>query len=94
MLLACFHQLVEVWGWRRWTAAFVWIGANPITLYLADNLIGFERLARRFVGGDIRRLLETNVGQGTGDLLIAIVAILLATALAWFLYRRKIFLRV
>jgi len=94
MLLACFHQLVEVWGWRRWTAMFVWIGANPITLYLADNLIGFERLARRFAGGDVRRLIESNLGTGTGDLVIAIVAVLLATALAWFLYRRKIFLRI
>jgi ABC-type Fe3+ transport system permease subunit len=73
---------------------FLWIGANPITLYLADNLIGFERLARRFVGGDVRRVLESSLGQGTGDLAVAIVAIMLATALAWFLYRRKIFLRV
>jgi predicted acyltransferase len=94
MLLACFHQLVEVWGLRRWTAMFLWIGANPITLYLADNLIGFERLARRFVGGDVGRVLESSLGQGTGNLAVAIVAILLATALAWFLYRRKIFLRV
>src|SRR5688572_8090387 len=94
MLLAAFHQVVEIWHWRKWTAVFVWIGANPITLYIADSLIGFDKLARRFVGGDIKRIFESNFGPGTGDLVIAIVGLVLASALAWFLYRRKIFLRV
>jgi predicted acyltransferase len=94
ILLACFHQLVEIWGWRKWTAIFVWIGANPIALYLLDNIVGFDKLARRFAGGDVRRFLETHLGAGTGDLGIAVVAILLAILTAWFLYRRKIFLRV
>jgi len=94
MLLAAFHQIVEVWGWRKWTAIFVWIGANPITLYMLDNIVGFDRFAKRFVGGDIRRVLESSFGPGTGDLAIAIVGILIAIVLAWFLYRRKIFLRV
>jgi predicted acyltransferase len=94
MLLAAFHQVVEIWHWRKWTAVFVWIGANPITLYIADSLIGFDKLARRFVGGDIKRIFESSFGPGTGDLVIAIVGLVLASALAWFLYRRKIFLRV
>ena len=94
MLLAAFHQIVEIWGWRKWTAIFLWIGANPITLYILDNLIGFDKLARRFVGGDIKRMFDTNFGTGAGDLVIAIVGLVLASALAWFLYRRKIFLRV
>ena len=94
ILLGCFHQMVEIWGWRKWTAVFVWIGANPITLYLLDNIVGFDKLARRFAGGDVRRVLESTFGTGTGDLAIAIVAIAIAVVLAWFLYRRKIFLRI
>lgn len=94
VLLAVFHQVIEVWRWRAWSAVFLWIGANPITLYLLDNLVGFDKLARRFAGGDVRRFFETSFGAGTGDLVIALVALGLASAVAWFLYRRKIFLRV
>jgi len=94
MLLAVFHQMVEVWCWRQWTAVFVWVGANPITLYLLDNIVGFDRFALRFVGGDIRRALESSFGPGSGELAVAIVGMLIAIVLAWFLYRRKIFLRV
>ena len=94
MLLAVFHQMVEVWGWRKWTAVFVWVGANPITLYLLDNIVGFDKFAHRFVGGDIQRALESSFGPGSGELAVAIVGMLIAIVLAWFLYRRKIFLRV
>jgi predicted acyltransferase len=94
VLLACFHQMIEVWGWRKWTAMFVWIGANPITLYVLDNILGFDKLARRFAGGDVRRVLESTFGPGSGDLAIAVVGLALAVVLAWFLYRRKIFLRI
>src|SRR5204863_6152310 len=90
MLLATFHQMVEIWGWRKWTAMFVWIGANPITLYLLDNIVGFDRFARRFAGGDVKRILESTFGRGTGDLAVALVALAIAVLLAWFLYRRKI----
>ena len=70
------------------------VGANPITLYMLDNIVGFDRFAKRFVGGDIRRVLESSFGPGAGDLAIAVVGTLIAIVLAWFLYRRKIFLRV
>jgi predicted acyltransferase len=94
MLLAVFHQVLEVWRWRTWAAVFLWIGANPITLYVLDNVIGFDRLARRFAGGDVHKFFETTFSSGAGDLVIAIVALVLAGVLAWFLHRRKIFLRV
>jgi predicted acyltransferase len=30
MLLGVFHQIMDVWGWKAWATAFVWIGANAI----------------------------------------------------------------
>lgn len=94
LLLAAFHQVIEVGGWRSWCVPFVWIGTNSITVYLANNIIGFRRLAERFAGGDVRRSLDTHVAAGTGDLALALVALSLAFALCAFLHRRRIFLRL
>jgi predicted acyltransferase len=94
MLLGVFHHVTEVRGWRGWATPFIWIGANAITLYLANNLLRFRDVAKRFAGGDVRNFFETHVAIGCGDMLISVVGILLAIGLAAFLYRRGIFLRV
>lgn len=94
ILLGVFHQIVEVWNCRSWATPFIWIGANAITLYLANNVVRFRELAKRFVGGDVRNFFEQHIATGCGDLVIALVGLLLAVGLACFLYRRKIFLRV
>ena len=45
-------------GPRRWATVFVWIGANAITLYLLGNIVNFQRLAARLVGGDVANALD------------------------------------
>jgi predicted acyltransferase len=93
-LLGAFFYVVDMRGWRRWCVPFLWIGMNPITLYLANNVIGFRRQAARFVGGDIKAWLDAHLGAGAGQGLLAIVGLALMFVLARFLYERKIFLRV
>src|SRR6185295_13646719 len=75
LLLGAFHQLIEVWGWQKWTQPLVWVGANSITIYLANNIIGFRSLAKRFVGGDVSSALDRTFGVGAGDLLLAMVTV-------------------
>ena len=94
ILLGLFHQMIDGWGRQRWVTPFIWIGANAITLYFAENIIGFERLAHRLVGGDVGAFFDRQVTSDMGHLLAACMGLLLAIALARFLYRRKIFLRV
>ena len=94
LLLALFYQVIEVWQAQRWARAFVWIGANAITLYLANNIINFHRLATRFAGGDVKNFFNESLTNGVGDLVIAAVAVTLEILLARFLYQRKIFLRI
>jgi predicted acyltransferase len=89
ILLAVFYQMIEIWQWRKWVQPFVWMGLNAITIYVAANVIGFQRLALRFVGGDIRRLLGP-----WGDLAQALLTTAFAFCLVYFLYRRRIFLRL
>ncbi|WP_435008723.1 acyltransferase family protein [Tundrisphaera lichenicola] len=89
LLLALFHLVIEVWGWRGWAQPFVWIGMNSITIYMLAELVNIEGIARRFVGGDLNKYFGPY-----GPLAIAIVAMLIVFAFARFLYQRKIFLRL
>ncbi len=94
ILLGIFHQVIDVWKYQRWATVFVWIGANAITLYFIENIVNYERLAGRLVGGDVARWFNGHWVDGAGNLLAACVGLMLAITLAGFLYRRKIFLRV
>jgi predicted acyltransferase len=94
ILLGAFHQLVDVWGVRRWATMLVWIGTNAIALYMANNLINFAEVAQTLVGGDVAEFLDRAVTQGTGNLAVNALGLAFAVALAGFMYRRKIFVRV
>jgi predicted acyltransferase len=94
VLLGLFHQIIDVWGFRRWTPVFVWIGANAITLYLLNALMGFNVPAERIAGGEFGEMLDSLLLPGIGALLVNLIALGLVIALAGYLYRRKIFLRV
>ena len=89
IFLAVFYQLIDIWNWRKWCTPFVWIGMNPITIYLIFHLLEPGGLVKRVVGGPIAAACGP-----WGDLLIASVTVALMLALMRFLYQRKLFLRV
>lgn len=94
ILLGTIYQIVDVWGFKWWLNIFVWLGANAITLYFLNSVMGFEPFALRFVGGDVTYLLDRTVTSGTGRFVAHVLGLAFAVALAGFFYRRKIFLRV
>jgi predicted acyltransferase len=94
ILLGVAHQIIDVWGAKRWATLLVWIGANAILLYVINGLIGFEPLARLVVGGDFSRWLSHSVTPGTGALVRHLAGLALVLARAGVGDRRKIFLRV
>ena len=97
MLLGAFFWIVDIKQWRAWCQPFVWIGMNPLTIYLTSNFLGglgFEKLARRLAGGPVKEFLDAHVAKGFGDLFIAAIGVLLFIWYARFLYQRKIFLRL
>jgi predicted acyltransferase len=89
LLLAAFVQIIEIWNFRRWAQPFIWMGMNAITIYIIANVVSFQRLAGRFVGGNIHSLLNPY-----GDLIQALLGTLLCFWLVYFLYRKQIFLRL
>jgi len=89
LLMALAYQVLDIWKLRWWAQPFVWIGVNPITIYLATNFIDFGSLAQLFVGGDINRLCGVY-----GQLVLVATTVLIELGFLYFLYRRNIFLRV
>jgi predicted acyltransferase len=94
MLLGAFHQVTDVWGYTKWATALVWIGANAILLYMLNGLVGFQPVATRLVGGDVATFFDQAVTQGAGAFVTHLVGLAFVVALAGYLYRRKIFLKV
>ncbi|MGE0259121.1 MAG: acyltransferase family protein, partial [Alphaproteobacteria bacterium] len=94
IFLGVFYQIIDVWGYRRWATPFVWVGANAILIYVIEEVVRFHRLASRLVGGDIANFVDAHVAGGASQFLANIVGLLLAVALAGFLYKRRVFIRV
>ena len=81
--------MIELWKFQKWAQPFVWIGMNPIAVYLAWEFFPFANLANRLAGGPVKASLGN-----VGEVLITILALGMVFLLSWFLYRRKIFLRL
>jgi predicted acyltransferase len=89
LLLAGFYQVVDGWNQQRWCQPFVWIGTNPITLYLLSSFVGYGAVAGRFLSPELRARLGT-----TGEVLQATGGLLVLFLFARALHRRKLFLRL
>lgn len=84
VLLALFYAVVDVHGWRRWTTPFVWVGANPIMLYVCAGLGFFRTISERLVG---------HPGKDWSWLGSCVTFALLLLLARW-LYKRGIFIKV
>lgn len=84
LLLAAFYWLTDIKGWCAWTPPFLWVGANPITLYLLGGMGLFRTVSERLVPKP----------DPTGGWLAAAVAFAAMLVLARWLYRRGIFVRI
>jgi predicted acyltransferase len=90
LLLSAFYYVIEVLKWRAWAMPFVWIGMNPITIYMVHNLVDIQQIAERFAGGDLNKLYFGRAG----NLVVALVEMAITLGICRFMYQRKIFLRL
>jgi predicted acyltransferase len=94
LLLGVFHQVIDVWEWKSWAKIFIWIGASAIALYFINGIAGFQPLAMQLIGRGVGSFADSHLTPGAGSFFSHAVGLLIATALAGFLYRRKIFLHL
>jgi predicted acyltransferase len=88
LLLALFYWVIDVRGYRRWAFFFVVIGANSIAMYLAHRFFDFRIIGDIFIHG-----LFPYMGAWKPFIRDA-AGIAVSWCLFWYLYRRRIFLRV
>jgi predicted acyltransferase len=88
-LMAIFYLVIDVWKFSRWAFFFIVIGMNPITIYMATGMIDFWHTSEYFFGG-IARLS----GEGWNNVVLVTGMVLIEWLGLYFLYRKKIFLRV
>jgi len=92
LLLAAFHYLTEVRGWRAWAFPLVVLGANSIAAYFIAHV----------PAGFIESSLRTHVGEGVflllgapyKPLLFGGATLLIEWGILFWMYRRKIFLKI
>lgn len=92
LLLSMFYALIDVWGKRGWAFPLVVIGMNSIAIYCLVHLIeGFiiDSLYIHLGHGPFQIF-----GQAYETLLIGITTLLIYWLLLWWMYRRKLFIRI
>ncbi|MGZ7046510.1 MAG: acyltransferase family protein [Candidatus Aminicenantales bacterium] len=88
LLLALFYLVVDVWGIRKWTLFFRVIGMNSITIYLGSRIVDFEATSKFLFGGLAR------LSGAAGVLVLAAGVIALEWLALYFLYKKRVFLKV
>jgi len=96
--------LLDVRRWRRGTLPAVVFGSNPLVAFVGSGLLARVLGQVRFTtgGGDLisvkgwiyTRICVPLAGDLNGSLLYAVGSVLLWLAILWFLYRRRIFVRI
>ena len=89
LLLGVFYQVVDVWKIRAWTAPFLWIGSNSLAIYMVCNLVDFEKITSRLVGGG-----NWAPEGGLGAFAATAISLGLVVLLAGFMFRKKVFIRI
>ena len=90
LLLSIFYFSIDVKKWTGGIASykilfFKVIGMNSITIYLAVGIVGFNQISRFFTGW---------LAAPLGDWIVILGAIVVEWLLLYYLYKKKIFLRV
>ncbi len=88
VLLSAFYLVIDVFGFKKWAFVFTVIGLNPILIYMAPKFISFGYTANALFGG------FANFFSDLKPVLMVIATLVLKWLLLYFLYRKKVFLRI
>jgi heparan-alpha-glucosaminide N-acetyltransferase len=90
--LAAFSWVIDVKGYRRWAFPLLVVGANSIAAYLIAHL--FERFIISSLHIHLGYRIFQVFGPGLEPLMLGIAVMLIFWLLLYWMYQRKIFLRI
>jgi len=89
LLLALFYYIIDVRGYKKWSFFFRIIGMNSILIYMSGHFINWDYSTDTLLGW---------VGQLIGDpfniVAMAICYVFVKWLFLYFMYKKKVFLRV
>ena len=88
-MFALFYYLIDVRGWKKWAFPLEVIGLNSITIYMVQRIISIASANRFFLDG-----VAGMVSEPVASVIYATGYVLLCWLLLYFLYRKKIFLKI
>ncbi len=103
LLLALCLWLIEMRGWRGWGRPFLWLGSNAILAYALSTFFAKEGFVFKVADGAraigveawiYRRGFAPFAQPKNASLAFALCYLALWTMVAWWFYRKKIFVKV
>lgn len=89
LFMAVFYLVIDVWGYKKWAFPFKVIGLNSIFIYMASALIDFGYTSKYLLNGFIQM-----AGEDGQRFIIQLGVLLLEFGLLYFMYRKRIFVKV
>ena len=86
---ALFYWIIDIRGRDGWTFPFRVIGMNSITIFMAPRVIDFHHATDFFMGGIVGLMPE-----GIGSIVSRVAYLVICWLFLYFLYRKKIFLKL
>ena len=92
LILAALYTIVDLRQWRAWSFPLVVVGMNSIAIYcMGMTLKGWTgRMLQTHLGEDVFKMLGANNAPFVQATMVGLVFWLVC----WWMYRRKIFLRI
>jgi predicted acyltransferase len=87
LLIALFYWIIDVKGWQKWSFFFRVIGMNSIFIYLFHRFFDMDKPAKLLLGW-------TTIFGEISEIIMVAGGIVLAWLLLYYMFKKKIFLRV
>lgn len=89
ILLASFYYIIDVLGYKKWAFFFSIIGMNSILIYMSGKFINWS-----YTNNALFQWLGQLVGDPFNVVVMAICYVLVKWTFLYFLYKKRVFLRV
>lgn len=89
LILSLFYYIIDVLKYQNWAFFFQVIGMNSLTIYLAYHFIDFQHTSHALFAG-----LYAPLPEQFHDALEALGALVLVWSMMYFLFRKKIFIKI
>lgn len=89
LLLSLFYYVIDVKGYQKWSFFFRVIGMNSILIYMSDHFIDWN-----YTTHAVFTWLGQLVGEPYGWVVLAVCLVGIKWLFLYFMYKKKVFLRV